>query len=148
MRTVPIAGMTYELFENYSATFARQMPDNDTSFMVETIAGLSDTYAFSSHAQGNQLVTITVVPDASVDNFDLDILAGDGSLIATSSSTLYTDFVQLQVIPGQQLMARVRNRCFLGLTVGAYRLIVVGSTPAFGRNLSGVQPYMRAYTPR
>jgi hypothetical protein len=122
------------------------MTDNDTSFMVVGALDSTsqvDAYPFASHA--DQFVTIAVVPENSLSDFDLEITDASGAPIARSDSDgaqqlgvfftpfnvgHYIDFVQLEVAAGQALTARVTART-VDRVFPTYRLIVVGSGAAF-----------------
>ena len=142
--TVPYQGSSrsYELVERYTESFAKSMTDNDTSFMVSgeiDSTSESDTYAFTSKAQ--QLVTVLVVPENGLSDFNLEIEDSSGKSVATSASdginTLffgtpvasgnYIDFVQLSLPANTKLKAKVTARTLDG-TFNTYRLIVTGST--------------------
>jgi hypothetical protein len=117
------------------------MTDNDTSFMtVGSIDGAEkDVFAFSSREA--QYVTVVVVPENGLSDFDLEIADASGRTIARSTSDgrqvlsffgvanagHYIDFAQLRVAAGEKLQAKVTaktvNRAF-----PTYRLIVTGST--------------------
>lgn len=130
--SVPFSGgaREYELYEHYDELFARAMGDNDTSFMVSGRIGSyyeSDSYAFTSSS--TQLVTILVVPDKSLDNFDVTVLDGGGNEIATSNSYFFIDWVQVSVPAGTRLEARVHLASSLHYLSKTYRLFVTGSTP-------------------
>lgn len=63
---------SFELYEMYTEEHARQMRDNDTSFMVEgefSEGDFADGYSFTSDV--DQFVTIVVVPEKSLDTFAL-----------------------------------------------------------------------------
>lgn len=122
---------SYELVEHYTERRAAELPDNDTSFVVAgrvTSFYDADTFAFTS--AHDQLVTVVVVPEKSLDDFDLLLVDDAGDVVASSRSRRYIDWIQLDVPAGTRLHARVvlaSSRHFLGKT---YRLYVTGSTPA------------------
>lgn len=144
---VPYQGKyrTYDLCEKYTEAVAKAMTDNDTSFMVIGSLGSStetDLYAFTSPVA--QYVTITVVPENALSDFDVELLDGSNRVIAASrsdgrqflspfwpftpyNSGNYIDFIQLPVTAKTKLKARVSARSVYS-PFPTYRLIVVGST--------------------
>jgi len=141
---VPYRGKlrAYELFESYTKERAAEMTNNDTSFMVTAAldhVDASDTYGFVS--QADQYVTVVLVPENGLSDFDFEILARDGSTVVrsdveghqeTSALGLFTegtfiDFAQFRARRGARLTARVWARQVAPKTP-RYRLIVVGST--------------------
>jgi hypothetical protein len=122
------------------------MTDNDTSFMVQGSIGNSssevDAYRFTSREE--QWVTVVVVPENGLSDFDLEMTGGNGQRIARSDSDgkqslgffgitrdgNYIDFIQVKVARGEKLEARVSAKTVNG-AFPTYRLVVVGSTKAF-----------------
>ena len=145
---VPYAGKsrTFELLESYTEARAKAMKDNDTSFMVlgslDVTVAESDTFAFKSRV--TQYVSLLVVPENALSDFDLELLDAKGKVVARSNSDgrqvlafgvpittgHYVDFITSRMASGSRWSARVTakttNRVFPG-----YRLIVVGSTGDF-----------------
>ncbi len=120
---------TYELYEKYPESFAEAKTDNDTSFMVEgTSSSFEDVDVYSFTSSVDQFVTIVVVPEAQLDDFDFSIVDANDNYIATSSAGTYIDWIQVKVPAGTTLKARVK--CFYsGHTLAStYRLYVTGST--------------------
>ncbi len=120
---------TYELYEVYPEAFAEAKTDNDTSFMAEGHSSSysdEDIYEFTSAT--HQVVTITLVPEKQLDDFDLVIRDENGNLVAYSDTTTFIDWVQLKVPSGTKLKAYVK--CYYsGHTLAStYRLYVNGST--------------------
>src|SRR5262249_46241145 len=127
----------------YAEQRAKTMRDNDTSFMVfgsiDDPSTEADVYWFTSRE--TQFVTISVIPENALSDFDLDVLDDSGGVIASSASDgaqnvvfgvpsnegHYIDFVQLGVRTGQTLGARVSAKKVMP-AFPTYRLIVVGST--------------------
>ena len=123
---------TYELFENYPAGFARTFEDNDTSFMTvgtASSAGTPESFAFRSRQ--SQFVTVVVVPEKQLDDFDLEILDEQGKSLATSRSHALMDFVQLPVPAGKKLTARVTLSSSRHVLSKTFRLLVTGSSRYF-----------------
>jgi hypothetical protein len=129
---------SYELFEKYSEEAAKAMTDNDTSFMVEGgIAyegrGKYETDEFEFTSNSDQLVTVCVVPEKSLDDFDLEIVDDKGNVLAKSDSDDLMDWTQLQVKKGTKLKARVKLKDSGHWFSKTYRLYVVGSGEELGK---------------
>ena len=122
---------TYELFEVYDEDFAKTMTDNDTSFMVVGSNYKStDSFKFTSHY--NQIITILIVPEKELDDFDLYVGLDDGDTppVITSNTGYETmDWVQMKVQAGTKMHIAVRNYWSGHFLSSTYRLIVVGSGP-------------------
>lgn len=119
----------YELVERYPGDTAAQLDDNDTSFLAEgaiDAADEADRYPMTSAEA--QYVTLVVVPEAQLDDFDLEVLDGHGKRLARSDSRGLVDFVQLRAQAGEQLTARVTRRAHGHPLRATYRLVVVGAT--------------------
>jgi hypothetical protein len=104
-----LACRTYDLVEEYQPDYARALTDNDCSWMTHS-AGLiliSDTeqYAFTSAEE--QYVTILVVPQYQLDDFDLQVTI-DGAQVITSANpgSSFVDWIQVKVRAGARLVAR------------------------------------------
>ncbi len=121
---------TYELYEKYDEAFAEAKNDNDTSFMVTGVSSSysdEDVYEFTSGE--NQLVTIVVVNEKELDDFDLTILDENDNVIATSNEGRYfVDWVQLKVPANTTLKAKVKCYWSGHVLSSSYRLYVTGST--------------------
>jgi hypothetical protein len=141
-------GKTEELFEQYTEKHAKEMADNDTSFMVEGQLDKphdADTFAF--HSRVDQYVTVLVLPEKGsvvpnaksagtdsvaalaqhLDNFDLELLDSKGKVIARSNIRDGSDWLQLKVPAGADLRARVTLKGSPHDDVKPYRLFVVGT---------------------
>src|SRR5205814_41301 len=98
-----------ELIELYPEAVAAAMPDNDTSFValgsIGDPANERDAYRFTSAAA--QFVTVVLVPENALSDFDLELTDAAGATIAVSDSGRMIDFVQLRVDAGTTLGARV-----------------------------------------
>jgi hypothetical protein len=146
--TVPFEGSrrTYGLFERYDETFAKQMTDNDTSFMVQGNAHVGEVDLFPFTSDSKQLVTVLVVPEAQLDDFDLVISDDKGEVVAQANSASLVDWVQLRVPAGEQLTAHVELYSSFHWLSKRYRLYVVGSTAALSdTDITG--PHQQSYTP-
>lgn len=130
---------TYGLYEHYTESYAKSMTDNDTSFMVSgeiSISSETDVYEFTS-AQ-NQVVTILLVPEKQLDDFDLEIVDQNDNVIATSNAYTYIDWIQLKVPAGTKLKARVWLAGSYHWLSSTYRLFVTGSTQYINKtNVAG-----------
>ncbi|MBI5549208.1 MAG: hypothetical protein HY901_35435 [Deltaproteobacteria bacterium] len=159
----------WDLVEDYSEKRARELPDNDTSFLVEgSIARteLSDTYRFRSKV--DQYVSVLVLPELATaacfphlrfrgaeeaaqkamanpfaaaqemwtaglkayDDFDVEILNGEGKVVARSNLLGGADWIHIKVPADTELQARVKLRNSLHPSDKPYRLFVVGSNSA------------------
>ena len=121
---------TYDLYENYTESFAKSMTNNDTSFMVHGVSSSysdEDVYTFKSAV--NQVVTIVVVNEKELDDFDLTILNSSNTVIATSDEGRYfVDWVQLKVPANTTIKAKVKLYWSGHYLSSSYRLYVTGST--------------------
>jgi hypothetical protein len=128
VRTVRASWQTdpFELVELYDETTAKSVAP-DTSFIArgEIRGGAVDGYPAKS--QRDQVVTIAVVPEKQLDNFDLVVRDSTGAVLARSNSRRYIDWVQLRAPRGGRMTIEVSlagSGHFLSKT---YRLYVVGS---------------------
>ncbi len=124
---------SYELYENYTESYAASKTDNDSSFMVEGSVVWPftevDSYSFTSTV--DQYVTVVVAPVYGLDNFDIQITDANDQLIASANTGDYIDFIQLNnVAAGTELRVRVRVILAASYHTAAkdYRLFVTGST--------------------
>ena len=127
---------TYELFETYDEKHATTMADNDTSFMVEGRLDYEGWYKYETDrfefaSSQEQFVTILLLPEYQLDDFDLDVLDAGGQLLAASQSYGLIDWVQLRVPAGTKLEVEVKLYSTQHVLGKRYRLIVTGSTPHF-----------------
>ncbi len=126
---------TYELYEKYPENYAEAKADNDTSFMVEgTSSSYSDidTYSFTSAV--DQIVTIVVVPEKQLDDFDLTITDANENNIAVSNTGTFIDWVQIEVPAGTTLKAKIKCYYSGHYLSSTYRLYVTGSTKNINQN--------------
>ncbi len=134
VRTVDVAydgGVrTYELVENYDESYAKSKTDNDTSFMVEGYIcwpySETDAYTFTSEAA--QYVTIMVLPEYTLDDFDFVVKDAEGNVVADSNSGDYVDWVQIPVSANTTLTVEVELYSTAHYLTKDYRLFVTGST--------------------
>ena len=120
---------TYELYEKYSESFAENKTDNDTSFMVEgTSSSYSDVDTYSFTSASNQVVTIVLVPEYQLDDFDLTITDSSNNTISVSNESVFIDWVQLKVPANTTIKAKVECYWSGHYLSSDYRLYVTGST--------------------
>lgn len=87
----------WELFEDYEQAFAMRMRDNDASWMVRgTVSAVGGYVEFPFYSRLPQYVTISVVPEYALDDWDLDVSLKNVN-IATANSTFYMDFIQVTI---------------------------------------------------
>ena len=123
------ASRRYELVERYPGDTAAQLDDNDTSFMAEGAIDRKDEMdAYPMTSAEAQYVTLAVVPEKRLDDFDLEVVDARGKRIAKSASRGLVDFIQLRAGAGERLEARVTRRGPWHVLRASYRLVVVGST--------------------
>ena len=121
----------YELVERYPGDTAAQLVDNDTSFMAEgAIDQADEADAYGMTSREAQAVTLAVVPEKQLDDFDLEVRDQAGKRLALSDSAAQIDFVQLRVAAGEKLTVRVTRRMHAHVLRASYRLVVVGATAA------------------
>jgi len=121
----------YELFEVYDSIFAKQIQDNDTSFMVTgLISTLKDVESFAFQSQADQYVTIVAVPEKSLDVFSLTLTNTSGDVVAESASFFLVNWIQTKIKRGENLTAEVRLLASGHVLRKNFRLIVVGSRAA------------------
>ena len=120
---------TYGLVEKYTESFAKTMSDNDTSFMVlGKSSSFSDIDSYSFNSSENQVVTITLIPEKGLDDFDIAVFDGENKLVATSNTLNMVEFIQLEVPAGKKLKVKVKCAASYHSLSSTYRLIVTGST--------------------
>lgn len=151
----PTFPRVYDLVESYQPDYAQQLTDNDCSWMTHSsgLALVGDTESYSFTSAQEQYVTILVVSQYQLDDFDLQVTVDQAHVITSENpGSSFMDWVQVKVRPGARITARsslplviLRNNHLLlscaevqlGLTVPFsywshdYRLYVVGSTSAF-----------------
>jgi hypothetical protein len=129
---VPYEGSarTYELVEHYTESYAKSKTDNDTSFMASAYIAWPysevDTYTFTSNS--DQFVTVVLIPEYQMDDFDLIITDENGNVLVDSNSFSFIDWVQIPVEAGTTLKAKVELAGTWHWASKNYRMIVTGST--------------------
>ncbi|MCM2277368.1 MAG: hypothetical protein NDJ89_04775 [Oligoflexia bacterium] len=140
----------YELVEVHTESTLRANPATDASFLV--IGEISqgergeDRYAFRSVEE--QLVTLALVPEKSLDDFDLLVLDERGNPIAASdhAGMERIEWIQLRAPAGARLQALVRLRGSAQFLSHSYRLVVTPSTAALNATPNSgthVRPWYR-----
>ena len=124
---------TFELVEMYDEATAKSYAPNDTSFVAlgELPRGASDSYDIKS--RHDQFVTIMVVPEKQLDNFDITIKSPEGRVLATSRGSSYIDWVQLQAPRGGRMTVEVSLAASGHVFSKTYRLYVVGAGEKFSQ---------------
>jgi hypothetical protein len=121
----------YDLFERYTEAQAKCMTDNDTSFMVEGrisyVDGDYETDAFEFTSATDQLVTIAVVPEKQLDDFDFEITDQHNNVLLSSDSGDLIDWAQMQVSAGTKLKVKVKLASSGHWLSKDYRLFVTGA---------------------
>ncbi len=123
---------TYELFEYYrDEDFAKGKRDNDTSFMVRgAIPSRNEPDIYTIRSEYDQLVTLLVVPEKELDDFDLAVgPLSTGPEIITHTGYETMEWVQMKVKAGTELAVAVSLYWTGHFLSSSYRLIVVGSGP-------------------
>lgn len=121
----------FELVEMYDEDTAESLTTPDTSYMAtgEIASDEVDVYpAKSLHAQ---FVTVLVVPEKSLDDYDLVVKDTSGHVLASSTSHSYIDWVQLPAPRGGRMSIEVSLAASGQFLSKTYRLYVIGSTGRF-----------------
>lgn len=131
----------WPLFEDYTDEAATQRrADNDTSFMVRgALASRKEADVYTIHSAHDQIVTILVVPEKELDDFDLAVATDDGRVRIVANTGYETmDWIQMEVPAGTALRVAVGMYWSGHFLSSTYRLIVVGSGPLLNRsNITG-----------
>jgi hypothetical protein len=134
-RTVRTIKTTYqaeafELVEMYDEDTARSVSP-DTSFVALGEVPRGSVDVFPAKSLRDQFVTVLVVPEKQLDNFDLTIKDATGRVIAQSKSSSYIDWIQLQAPKGGSMKIEVSLAASGHFLSKTYRLYVVGSGSKF-----------------
>ncbi|KAL4497774.1 hypothetical protein ABPG72_000529 [Tetrahymena utriculariae] len=137
---------TYCLFEAYTSQFAKKNSKVlDTSFMIlgtvdDFDSSKLEKYTFISN--DDQIVTIVVIPEKSLDDFSLGVYDQNGKLIATSDNFALVETITIKAKKGQKLTASIKLSSSEQILSKTYRLIVTGSTSYLNaNNFSGNHQY-------
>jgi hypothetical protein len=117
---------TFDVYENYTQSFATQMVDNDTSFMVEGSLGFNASNSYTINSSQNQIVTVLTVPDTTLmsDIIYVGVYTTSGKLIALSNSDSYINYVEFTAPKGSYVVKITKSALSLS---SVYRLYVTGS---------------------
>lgn len=116
----------FDVYENYVQSFAMQMPDNDTSFMVEGSLGFNSSNSYTINSSQDQIVTVLAVPDTTLmsDIIYVGVYSNNGKLIALSNSNSYINYVEFTAPKGSYIVKITKSAYSLS---PLYRLYVTGS---------------------
>lgn len=116
----------FDVYENYAQNFASQMPDNDTSFMVEGNLGYNASNSYTINSSQDQIVTVLAVPDTTImsDIIYVGVYTTSGKLIALSNSNSYINYVEFTAPKGSYVVKITKSALSLS---SVYRLYVTGS---------------------
>lgn len=116
----------FDVYENYVQSFAMQMPDNDTSFMVEGSLGFNSSNSYTINSSQDQIVTVLAVPDTTLmsDIIYVGVYTTTGKLIALSNSNAYINYVEFTAPKGSYIVKITKSAYSLS---PLYRLYVTGS---------------------
>ena len=117
---------TFDVYENYTQSFATQMNDNDTSFMVEGSLGYNTSNSYTINSSQDQIVTVLTVPDTTLmsDIIYVGVYTTSGKLIALSNSDSYINYVEFTAPKGSYVVKITKSALSLS---SVYRLYVTGS---------------------
>jgi hypothetical protein len=113
----------FHIVEYFSST----RRDYDTSFIAagEVDSGGDDVYAVTS--PDNQVISVLVVPEKSLDAFGVTVSSSSGGLAARSEGLTAINWVTLQVGAGETVSVHVRLLGSMQWLSHSYRLIVTGA---------------------
>ena len=120
----------FELVELYDEATAKSVAP-DTSFVALGELSRGDVDVVPAKSLRAQFVTVLVVPEKQLDNFDLTIKDSTGRVIAQSRSSGYIDWIQLQAPKGGRMNIEVSLAASGHIFSKTYRLYVVGSGSRF-----------------
>lgn len=122
----------------YEEATAKSLSTPDTSYVALGELSRGSVDVFPAKSQRDQFVTVLVVPEKQLDNFDLTIKDATGRVIAKSNSSSYIDWVQLQAPKGGRMSIEVSLAASGHFLSKTYRLYVVGSGSKFnGTDIRG-----------
>lgn len=125
------AAEPFELVELYDEPTAKSITTPDTSFVATGEAPRGEVDVYPAKSQRAQFVTVLLVPEKQLDNFDLTIKDGAGRVIATSTSSGYIDWIQLYAPKGGSMKIEVSLAASGHFLSKTYRLYVVGAGSRF-----------------
>jgi hypothetical protein len=128
----------FELVEMYDEDTAKSLTTPDTSYMATGEIASDEVDVYPAKSQRGQYVTVLVVPEKSLDDYDLTIKDSTGRVLAQSNSHSYIDWVQLPAPRGGRMSIEVSLAGSAQFLSKTYRLYVVGSTSRFTKtDISG-----------
>lgn len=130
---------SWPLFEYYpDSDTVMNGPVQDTSFMTRGVLNSrKETDVYRVRSAVDQLVTVLIVPEKELDDFDIAVET-PGARIVANTGYATMDWVQLEVPAGAELEIAVRMYWSGHYLSSSYRLIVVGSGAALNAtNISG-----------
>jgi len=122
---------SFELVEQYDEDTARSISTPDASYMALGEIRGSEVDIYPAKSLRAQFVTVLVVPEKSLDDYDLVIKDSSGRVIGQSTSHSYIDWVQLPAPRGGRMSIEVSLAGSAQFFSKTYRLYVVGSTGRF-----------------
>lgn len=123
----PTTSRVFDLYENYTQSYAESSTTNDTSFMVIGNLGASSSNSYTINSGQDQIVSVLVVPNSTtVTNIMfVGVYNSDGSLIALSNSLLYVNYVMFTAMANTAYTVKITQ--YADNLSSAYRLFVTGS---------------------
>lgn len=118
---------SFDVYENYAQSYATQMPDNDTSFMVVGSLGLNSSNSYTINSSQNQIVTVLVVPNSTLmtNIMYVSLYNTTGKLIAQSNSNSYINYIEFTAPANASYVVKI-SQASTSLS-SAYSLYVTGS---------------------
>ncbi|MFN7905991.1 MAG: hypothetical protein ACK5P5_12485 [Pseudobdellovibrionaceae bacterium] len=106
-----VSSRSFDLVESYSEDFAKKMTDNHGSFLVsgriDLQSGKYEKDVFSFVASENQLITLVVTPEYSLDQFAAKVTSADGHANYTSHVFSHVNFIQFSGRQGQRYTVEI-----------------------------------------
>jgi hypothetical protein len=121
----------FDLVEVLDESYVKE--ELDCSFMILGVISRSDeTDSYYFNCKPNQFVTIVVVPELSLDYFNMTLFSNEDSSkkIASSNSMKYVNFIQLGLMSNNNGSFRIDvnlRQTYQFFLAHSYRLIVTGS---------------------
>lgn len=118
---------SFDVYENYVQSYATQMPNNDTSFMVVGNLGSNSSNSYTINSSQNQIVTVLVVPNSTLMSniMYVSLYSTSGKLIAQSNSNAYINYIEFTAPANASYVVKI-SQASTSLS-SAYRLYVTGS---------------------
>jgi len=139
---------TYPLFESYTENHAKQLSKYgklDTSFMISgdlVDYNKIDEFVFTS-LDYPQYVTMLIVPQYTLDNFNLTLETSDHKFKVYADTTTFSNWIQVYVAEPTSFRVKISLAFTAQFLTHPYRLLVVGSTSYIpASNIKG--PYIKS----